>query len=115
MPLFPQDPHTPGDELYSRGTITGPASYTQVTPGSPPTGGQVILAKDLGFTGGISHIEFASDGTGGFTAIAIFDGSPLVPVTQVRLLWLVTTTGAQVAGATNLSAKVLRYRAEGRY
>lgn len=115
MPLFPQDPHTPGDEVYARGTFNGPVSYTQVTPGSPPTGGQIVNAKDLGFTGGITHMDISGDGTGAFSAVAIFDNSPLIPMMQVRILWLTAGTGAQVAGATNLSTKVLRFRAEGRY
>jgi hypothetical protein len=38
----------PGDEPYTRVRWTGPKSYTQVTAGAPPSGGDQIKASQVG-------------------------------------------------------------------
>lgn len=81
---------------------TGPSSYTQVTPGSPPTGGQSIPATAFGlkFLDCIICVSLDATGTYNVDPIVIKPGG----ATTAILLWTTAATGAQVSGATNLSA-----------
>jgi hypothetical protein len=89
---------------------TGPASYTQITPGTPPaapTGGDTINAKDCGLEF-IEGIMVCGDSSGTYSGHAFQPAVSLNGVgaaaKTVPLMWTVAATGAQVAGATNLSA-----------
>ena len=75
----------------------GPASYT--------TGGETITAAGLGFKRIISVMTSGADDGSAFCAVR-----HSVKKTQVsfRLQWYVATTGAEVANATNLSARFCR-------
>jgi hypothetical protein len=93
---------------------TGPASYTQITPGTPPaapTGGDAISARACGLKF-IEAVIVCGDSSGTYGGYAFNPpvnktGNPSgqgAAATSVPLLWAVAATGAQVAGATNLSA-----------
>lgn len=112
-------PQAPGARLEVLCNVAGPASYTAVTPGTPPTGGQLVSAKDMGLTEISDGFAAASD-DGTYTATIIVN-SQLVPLSAPRgstsfiLQWRVSATGAEVAGATNLSARSMRLFIRGTY
>lgn len=89
---------------FNGGMITwaGPASYTQVSTGSPPTGGQSIPASAFGlkFLDAIIMISLDKTGTNGVEPIIVNPGGS----TSAILLWFVAHTGAEAAGSANLSA-----------
>jgi hypothetical protein len=111
--LLPGYPQACGGGLMSILDHIGPASYTQVTPGSPPTGGDVLTAAECGlkFIDAVSG-QLSDDAT--YEAEASMTVNNAGEVTQVRLLWQTAATGAQVAGATNLSARQIRFIVYGR-
>jgi hypothetical protein len=93
--------------------LTGPASYTQVTAGSPPagpTGGQIIPATAFG----LKYINVAHgqlDESGKYLVIpCVGPGS----AAQVTLIWIIAHTGAEETGGTNLSTFTAKIRAIGR-
>jgi hypothetical protein len=108
---LPGYPQAVGDKIESILEIAGPSSYTQVSTGSPPSGGQVIYASQFG----LKYIEFV-DGSlsddGQYYADASYMGKTGA-VTQVTLLWSVAHTGAEVSGTTNLASRTVRMRAIG--
>jgi len=83
-------------------TWTGPTSYTQVSTGATPTGGQSIPATAFGlkYLDAIICISLDSTGVYGVEALITKPGG----ATTAILLWYVGHTGAEAAGATNLSA-----------
>lgn len=111
-------PQVPGAKPQSLFNITGPASYTAVTPGTTPTGGQTLQAKDIGLTN-LSTVTCFTDNTGAYGARAIWPvqltAVPPTANTSVILQWFVLATGAEVAGAVDLSTKTLRALATGNY
>lgn len=110
---LPEYPAVPGNKPKVIQTLAGPASYTQIGIATPPTGGQVVLAQDVGLTA----IEFATaslSDNGQYTVEVIFDSNPQYATSQIRLMWCLAATGAQVAGAVNLSARTVRLSLEGR-
>ena len=109
-------PAPPGNKRWVICDIDGPTSYTAITTGTPPTGGQVVRAGDIG----LQNIEWAQvsgsdngqyDGTC-YVAAGI-GNPPKAGGTQFNLQWLVAATGAEAAGAANLSARSLRIVAIG--
>jgi len=109
---LPDYPAPPGNKNQVIATVAGPSSYTQVSTGTPATGGQVITAAQLGLV----DIEFATcslSDNGQYEANIIFDLNPQNGVSSIRLIWVTAATGAQVAGATNLSGRTLRIWATG--
>lgn len=110
---LPDYPAPPGNKPVNIVNIVGPSSYTQISTGSPPTGGQVVKATDIG----MQQIEFCFGGTsddGQYGVEPILDGNPAGGASQMRLAWYVLNTGAQVSGATNLSARTMRLFVLGR-
>ena len=120
-------PKVPGDQPWSMIDVTGPASYTPVTPGTPTTpvsGGQQIFAQDFGLT----QLDFvcamgSSDGIYFVTLIPV-NGKPGVPpttyasgnaFTSVILSWGELNPAEDVPPATNLSTSKVRLLAIGRY
>jgi hypothetical protein len=81
------------------GTYTGPASYT--------TGGDSITPGDLGL-GATEHVifEVATDGTN--FRLLMYDH------TNQTVVWIVPSTGNQVAATTDLSAYNARFEAIGK-
>jgi hypothetical protein len=109
MPL-PTYPSSPGNKRWSIHGITGPASYTAVTPGSPPTGGQSVPATAFGLMNIGSACCTAGSDDGTYYANVFLspfpkggNGAP-----NIIVQWITAATGAEVAGATNLSARTLR-------
>lgn len=99
--------------------VAGPASYTQIVPGTAPavaTGGQTIYARDFGLkyfdsvTAGLSDtainrvevVPGAASGVG-----------PKGACTSYTLRWVVVATAAQVANAVDLSSEIVRITAIG--
>jgi hypothetical protein len=111
---LPQFPCPPGNKNHSIGAFTGPASYTQITTGSPPTGGLQVTAAQMGMTS-IEFMECSVDGTGTYKALVIFPNNFTLTrdVPYVIVMFVVAATGAQVAGAVDLSGFTFRYHAHG--
>ena len=113
MPL-PTFPKAPGDQDWSAHGVVGPASYTVITPGTPLSGGQLVPASAFGLQNIVAAwpVSNSNDGT---YAVHVFlspyekGGSS----TSIALQWLTAATGAEVAGATNLSARTVRIMAVG--
>jgi hypothetical protein len=91
---------------------TGPASYTQITPGTPPaapTGGDAIGATACGLKF-IEAVFVCGDSSGTYSGVAFNPACSITgqlagngaAATSVPLQWTVAATGAQVAGATDL-------------
>lgn len=87
----------------------GPSSYVQLTTG-PLAGGDVLQAVDFGLKF-FEHVSagLSSDGVNRVEVVNPTDA----PVTSVRLRWVVVATGAQVAGAVDLSGSVVNILAIG--
>lgn len=105
--LVPDFSQSFGSKRAQIALLTGPASYTQVTTGSPPTGGQKLNATDFG----LKWIDYAFTGVsddGQYEVVLTpATSSNLSPGTWIAI-WKVAHTGAEVAGATNLSARTVR-------
>lgn len=114
-----------GDRPYSVIDWNGPASYTQLTRGTPnaspaslPTGGQAINPAAFGLSAPIEGIFCAGSSTSGtYTVEAV----QLTAYNQGNgnatwaLIWTNTSTGAEVAGATALQNETVRLIAFGPY
>lgn len=107
-------PQPMGDRYCSCIDHKGPASYTQITPGSPPTGGDQIQASEFG----LKFIDMMWGGALSDDGTYEVEGSPGVggqaEPSKWFLIWITAATGAQVSGATNLSARSIRLFAIGR-
>jgi hypothetical protein len=100
---------------FSMCEVGGPASYTQVTAGVPPagpTGGQIIPATAFG----LKFIDVILNGLdeSGKYEVAGTSGNKPGGATSVTLMWILAATGAQEAGATNLSTFKVALLAIGR-
>jgi hypothetical protein len=88
----------------------GPSSYTQVTAGTPPalaTGGDQISAAAFG-------LKTIEDMVGGISWDGTYEAIPYrISLTVWGLYWRVLSTGAQVAGAVDLSTSTVRLSAKG--
>lgn len=95
---------------------TGPASYTQVTPGAAPAGGDTFYASEAGLKRVDSLVGSISD-NGQYLVVPIFTDNVPSPGTgaqaQVKLMWIVAATGAEVAGGVGLSGRTVRMVAQG--
>jgi hypothetical protein len=82
--------------------------------GTPPTGGQLVTATDFGLQS-LDFVQCMGSDNGQYD-IACFPVpfSPGNPMTQVRVQWILSATGAEAAGAANLSARTIRLWAMGR-
>ena len=81
---------------------TGPTSYTAITVASPPTGGDSVPASAFGLSR-LEAVIGGLDDTGAYHVVGTLAGKQ--EATAVQLMWKTAVTGAEVAGATNLSAK----------
>lgn len=117
-------PSPPGDQPWTVIDIDGPASYTTITAATPPTGGQVIKATDIGMTT-IDWAQCVGSDNGAYDGVCYIvgglgnprsGGSPNYsqPGSQINLQWITAATGAEVSGSTNLSARHLRLLVMGR-
>lgn len=109
-------PTSIGNKKLSVFPVTGPASYTQYT--APTTGGQDVVLPPL------AGIKGADVVFGGVTTDGLYEAKPvqieastyngtLQPGTQVVLKWYVVATGAEVAGAVDLSGSTVYLTAIG--
>lgn len=110
-----------GDKYLIHFDHDGPSSYSRVTVGTTPSGGDIINASDLG-VGGFDNLDGMTDPTGRFYVLAVpIGGGGGNAVTQVMLIWfsnVTATVGGQsqtanteVAAGTNLSAFSVRVQA----
>ena len=102
----------PGDEPYCRVVWKGPASYTRVTAGSPPTGGDPIVAATFGVNR-IVYIQANTSYTGNFMILPIRATDSSWSLKWVSLV--TATVGGQsqtafteAAAGTNLSAELAK-------
>ncbi|HEV8525220.1 MAG TPA: hypothetical protein VGQ71_12025 [Terriglobales bacterium] len=104
-------PKVPGDSFWSVVDVEGPASYVQVVPGNPPTGGQLITASDCGLQSfDWVNAKGASQAFNAVVVIPAIVGNPTI----IRLMWITAATGSQVAPGANLSGRFVRLLAIGR-
>jgi hypothetical protein len=111
MPLFNKEyPDAFGAHRASMFSVAGPASYTQYT--APATGGQVVAVEP---NAGMKVADYVWGGVtrDGLHRVEVVAYEPAsirgvtVPRAQIRLKWYVVATGAEVAGAVNLSTKTV--------
>lgn len=109
--LLPDYPISIGNRRMAVATVTGPSSYTAVTPGSPPTGGQALSASQFGMKYlEAVHVGFGAGGTHtGYWSPASTTSNA---VSSGILIWTVANGGAEASG--DLSTAVLRVTAIGR-
>ena len=107
-----------GEQVFNNRKIaivqhTGPASYTVITPGTAPaqpTGGDTLSAVACGLVL-IEAVIVLGDSSGKYTGRAFqppvtaagLGAGTGAAVKTVPLQWNVAATGAEVAGAVNLS------------
>lgn len=99
--------------------VTGPASYTQITPGTPPavaTGGQTIRASDFG----MKYFDFvtANLSDSGAYRVECIPGEqsgigPKGACLTYTLRWVVVSSGAEAASEADLDAEIVRVLAIG--
>jgi len=100
--------------------VQGPASYTIITIGTPPTGGQTVFATDMGFKE-IHSIEVMGSDNGQYDAVCYVNSGagsvgnpPKRAGTQFQMQWFAAAGRTEVTGATNLSARTMRLCITGR-
>lgn len=105
--LVPDFPQSFGSKRVNIALLVGPASYTVITTGSPPTGAQALAATNFG----MKFIDFAIGGVSDDGQYEVV----LTPATNIATgqaawiaIWKVAHTGAEVTGTTNLSARTVR-------
>jgi hypothetical protein len=112
MSLIRGFPQSNGARVESVMTKTGPASYTQVSVATPPTGGQTVEAKEFG----LKYIEFLESSLSDDGQYQVF-ATPKVAdakgVSSWTLMWVTASGGAEVAAETDLSGRTVRLRAIG--
>lgn len=105
-------PAPPGNKYESVLCLEGPKSYTQIGVASPPTGGQLITAAQFG----MKYFDYISGGMsddGQYLAFVTLMTTDKRGVTSARVFWMIAHTGLEVTGTTDLSARVVRLRAQG--
>ena len=100
--MLPDFPQPWGSKTVAVLRHTGPASYTAVTGGATPTGGDSIPASAFGLSR-IEAIYGGMDDTAVYSVVASLAGKQ--EARSAILMWKTAATGAEVAGGTNLSAK----------
>jgi hypothetical protein len=113
-----------GDHKIAIWSHTGPASYTQVSNAVPATGGDIITAGELLGQGGLKTAAIltglltSDDGQYEVAAVPITGNAAtsagVSPSSSYTLRWLVSATGAEVSGATNLSGRTIKLLAIGK-
>ncbi len=111
-----QFPCVPGNLPWTVADIVGPASYTQVSNGSPPTGGQAVSISALGLPVSVIWAQTMGSDDGQYDCIVLLSpfNSLAGSLTGLILKWVTAATGAEVGGGVNLSARTVRVMAIGR-
>jgi len=112
LTLLPDYPISIGNRRLAVGALTGPTSYTTITTGSPPTGGQTILASQFGMKY-IESVSCSVSDDGQYTAFWTPASASHNGVTSGILGWT-SFGGSELGGATNLSARTVRVTVIGR-
>jgi len=89
---------------------TGPSSYTQVTPGATPSGGDAVTAIECGLKY-IQAIHASGDDTLSYLPVPQAFASD---VTSAILRWFIAAGMTEVSAAVNLSARHTRLVVWGR-
>lgn len=110
-------PQAVGNRMVSILDHKGPASYTPVTPGTPPaacTGGDILTAAECGLKS-ITAVSGQVDNTGTYDVEASMEVKTggAAEVSQVALMWRVISSGLQ-AGAIDLHLSQVRLIVWGR-
>jgi len=103
---LPDYPAPPGSNNWCVATVAGPVLYAVISTGSPPTGGQTILASTFGLTN-FNYVQGSASDDGQFGVRVIYPGNPQTGVPSVILQWFTLATGAEI-GAVNVSANTVR-------
>lgn len=104
LPGYPQPVGAKTQVLVN---LAGPAAYVAVVPGSPPAGGQLVNAAEIG----LKFIDAAAcsmSDDGQFEVLVTRGNSATQAVPSVRLMWRTAATGVEVGPGTNLSARSIR-------
>lgn len=109
--IKPDFPQNWGNKTVTILQHTGPASYTAVTGGATPTGGDTIPASAFGLSRIEAIFVVGLDNTAVYQVVPGLDGA--MEATLARLMWKTAATGAEVAGSTVLSAKTITLMAIG--
>lgn len=108
-PLQGEYPAVPGNKPWSIADITGPASYTEVTPGATPSGGQVIQASAFGLQRIDAVLGCSGSTTATYDVVAyLVDYGQGKPCTSIRLMWRTSDGGVEVVGTTALDGEQVR-------
>lgn len=102
-----------GDRMTSVVMVTGPASYTQVTVGTPPagpTGGQSVPASAFGLKF-LNRVIGGLDNAGKYNVVATTGPGAS---TSATLEWIIAHTGAEETGAVDLHTYTVKLTAVGR-
>ncbi len=101
-------PAPPGDKRLTMKLLNGPSSYTQITNGAagnnPPTGGWQVKASDLGLVE-IEAILCCVSNDGKYNGIGYPTKAQTSPQTTVAFEIVITHTGAEETGTTDISAQ----------
>lgn len=106
-------PAPPGDKLTQMTLINGPASYTAITTGTPPTNGWLVTAKDLGLNA-IEFVFIAVSDNGQYELVPMPAKSQNAPQSSIRFMIRTAATGAEIS-TTDLSARSFLICAIGTY
>jgi hypothetical protein len=112
VPLAKGYPQSNGAKRESVITKAGPTSYTQVTPGNPPTGGQSVEAVEFGLKY-IEHVIGGLSDNGQYEVRLAAGIADPVGVKTYVMQWCGASSGAEAAGGTNFSGRTVRLRAIG--
>lgn len=109
FPLNGEYPAVPGNKPISMADLDGPAIYAVIVQASPPTGGQLIQASAFGLSRIECVLGTVGSTDGKYSVVAFLNPlSDGQPATSLRLMWIVTATGAEVAAAVDLSGVSVR-------
>src|ERR1041385_984050 len=114
--LLPDFPISIGNRRLSVITLTGPSSYTAVTPSTPPaapTGGQALLATQFGLKY-IETVYSCLSDDGQYTVAFTPKSATKNGVTDGILIWITASGGSEPTGGANLSGVTIRLTAIGR-
>lgn len=105
-------PQAHGSKLVSVIEKTGPSSYTTVTTGTPPTGGQSVTASEFGLKY-IEHVEGCLSDNGQYLVFFTPTVSGKEGVTSGILFWMTAVNGLEVVAQVDLSGRTVRLKAIG--
>lgn len=113
-------PMVPGALFETVIDVQGPASYTQLTIGTPPTGGLPVFATDMGFRE-IHSVEVMGSDNGQYDAVIYINNGPgstgnppKRAGSQFQMQWFASAGRTEVGGGVNLAARTIRLVVTGR-